>query len=127
MSAQFELVDLVDGVREQLERLAEKSSAQIVRFNVESIELELNVVVKKEAQVGAKAKFWVLELGEASGKISRESTNRVKLTLKLAEPDGLPTGAELSEIALGRSVQAPPKATARTQIRRPRPEVKPDT
>jgi hypothetical protein len=54
--------------------------------------VELHVGVTKEGTAGAKATFWVLELG-AEGKYATERTQTIKLTLK-PRLKGAPGGAE---------------------------------
>lgn len=76
-----ELSRVVDQLRNELFELTRTVDGQDLRFLVESVELELKVVVTKSGGVDAKAKFWVLEVG-AEGKYEHERTQTVKLTLK---------------------------------------------
>lgn len=76
----IELRKVIDQLREELFTLTETVGGEDLRFAVESVEVELHVGVTKEVEGGAKAKFWVLELG-AEGKYGTERTQTIKLKL----------------------------------------------
>lgn len=69
-----------------------------MRFELGPVELEVSIAVEKSAGGGAKARFWVVELG-ADGKIASTSTQRIKLTLnpRLTEEAAAAETARLSE------------------------------
>ena len=76
----IELRKVIDQLRDELFALTETVGGEDLRFAVESVEVELHVGVTKEVDAGAKAKFWVLELG-ADGKYATERTQTIKLKL----------------------------------------------
>ena len=81
MDEGIELHTLIDQLREELYRLNETVEGEDLRFAVESVDVELRVGVTKSVGGGAKAKFWVLELG-SEGKVAAERTQTIKLRLK---------------------------------------------
>jgi len=86
----IELAEYVSALRAELSKAQSQASADSLKLGVEGITLELNVAYTLtktgEASAGVKAKFWVLELGEAGAKGSLSSshtrTQRLLLTLK---------------------------------------------
>jgi hypothetical protein len=87
-----ELRTVIEKLREELSALTEKVDGEDLRFAVEAVDVELHVGVTKEGTAGAKAKFWVLELG-GEGKYGMERTQTIKLSLK-PRLKGAPEGAE---------------------------------
>jgi hypothetical protein len=77
----IELRSVIDQLREELYALTETVGGEDLRFAVENVEVELHVGVTKEGKAGAKAKFWVLEVG-AEGKYGTVQTQTIKLKLK---------------------------------------------
>lgn len=84
------LADYLSGIRAELVKAQRQASSDGLRLGVEEITIELNVAytvsVTGEATAGLHAKFWVLEVGDASGKAGaeweRERTQRLTLTLR---------------------------------------------
>ncbi len=76
----IELRAVIEELREELFALTETVGGEDLRFAVESVEVELHVGVTKEVEAGAKAKFWVLEVG-AEGKYGTARTQTIKLKL----------------------------------------------
>lgn len=76
----IELASVIRDLRDELERAAVAGEGAALRFELGTIELELELVVERSAEGGGRVRFWVLELG---GSQSREatSTQRVKLLL----------------------------------------------
>lgn len=81
MNEGIELRAVIEQLREELLALTETVSGEDLRFAVESVDVELHVGVTKEGKLGAKAKFWVLEVG-AEGKHGTERTQTIRLSLK---------------------------------------------
>lgn len=81
MNEGIELRAVIEQLREELLALTETVSGEDLRFAVESVDVELHVGVTKEVKPGAKAKFWVLEVG-AEGKYGTERTQTIRLSLK---------------------------------------------
>lgn len=81
MNEGIELRAVIEQLREELLALTETVSGEDLRFAVESVDVELHVGVTNESKLGAKAKFWVLEVG-AEGKYGTERTQTIRLSLK---------------------------------------------
>jgi hypothetical protein len=84
------LADYLAGIRAELDEAQRQAAHDDLRLGVEEITVELDVAytvsVTGEASAGIKAKFWVLEIGEASAKAGTEwdraRTQRLTLTLR---------------------------------------------
>lgn len=89
MSQRIELAEAIGQLRNQLSRAIEDGEGQDLRFEVEDLELELQVTVTKDAEIGgsveAGVKFWLLGGGKASaeGGLSEGSSHLQKIRLKL--------------------------------------------
>ncbi|WP_346113218.1 trypco2 family protein [Nonomuraea maheshkhaliensis] len=83
------LAETLRQVRAELAQAQEEGAGQRLRFKITEAELELAVVVAKEAVPGAKVKVEVVGIGgvEAGGeaKLARESTHRLTLTLAVTD------------------------------------------
>ncbi|MGD0606451.1 MAG: trypco2 family protein [Streptosporangiaceae bacterium] len=92
-----ELAELIGQLRAELTKAMDAGDGAELRFELGPVELELTVAVNKEANPGAKVRFWVVELG-AEGSVASQSGQRIKLTLdpRLSEEPGRPliSGAE---------------------------------
>lgn len=82
------LADAIRQLREELRLAVEAGEGQDLRFGIEELQLEMQVLVTKGASAKAGGKgglrFWVLDAeasGEAAGKY--ESSRLQKITLKL--------------------------------------------
>jgi Trypsin-co-occurring domain 2 len=87
------LTEVIAQLRAELAEAMSAGEDEQLRFELGPVELELTVGVEKEAKPGAKAKFWVLELG-AETRFATASTQRIKLTLDprhVAQPGRRPT------------------------------------
>jgi Trypsin-co-occurring domain 2 len=74
------LTEVIAQLRAELAEAMRAGEDEQLRFELGPVELELTVGIDKEAKPGAKAKFWVLELG-AETRFTSTSTQRIKLTL----------------------------------------------
>lgn len=83
----LEIGPVIGTLRSELTRAIEEARGEVLRFDVESIELELEVAVTREAKAELGVKFWVLEAG-AGGTAGSARTQRLKLVLKPHLPDG---------------------------------------
>ncbi|RKN04616.1 trypco2 family protein [Streptomyces radicis] len=77
----IELAKVIEELRNELDAAITAGAGQAVRFEVGPIELEVEVVITREAGAGSKVRFWVVD-AEGQGKVSRAATQRVKLTLE---------------------------------------------
>lgn len=86
--AGIELSEVVKNLRQELRRAVSAGDGQDLKFEVEDLELELQVGVEKavggEGSAGGGLKFWVFETN-ASGKASASyaSSHLQKIKLKL--------------------------------------------
>ena len=87
--AEILLSEVVKELRRELQETMAEGDGKSLRFEVENLELEMQVVVTKEA--GAKAtsegriRFWVVDAktsGEIAGKYTTSQVQRLKLSLK---------------------------------------------
>jgi hypothetical protein len=77
----IELSDVLRELRSELDRARNAAADEELGFELGPIELEVTVGVEQTGGVGGKVRFWVLELG-GDGRASRNSTQRIKLTLQ---------------------------------------------
>lgn len=85
----IELSEAIKQLREQLMVAMAEGADKVLHFRPNSVEVELALEMKQEGGVGAKIKFWVVELG-ADGKIGRTSTHKLKLNLTPVDAEGEP-------------------------------------
>jgi Trypsin-co-occurring domain 2 len=79
------LAEAIQSLREEMTRAIEQAKGQELRFNVEEVEIDLGVEVKREGSADGKISFKVFGTGiEAGGKGSQAqtSTHHMKITLK---------------------------------------------
>jgi|SRR5580658_902966 hypothetical protein len=79
----IELSTLINELRDELERSITTANTRTLQFELESVELEVEVGVEKSGEGDGRVRFWVAEIG-AQAAIARTSTQRVKLALKPA-------------------------------------------
>jgi hypothetical protein len=89
------LAETVQALRAELNEAVAASRGSGVQFLVGTVQLEIHVAVTREAGASGKARFWVLEAG-AEGKYSRESIQKVTVTLEPVSTDGEPISIERS-------------------------------
>lgn len=75
------LSEVIAQLRAELADAMRAGENEQLRFELGPVEVELTVGVDKEAKPGAKAKFWVLEMGTET-RFESTSTQRIKLTLE---------------------------------------------
>jgi len=74
------LGEMIETLRQELQVAQAKGSGQPIAFEIENVELELQIAVSRKKSGDGKIAFWVLSIGgglENSG----ETTHRVKLSL----------------------------------------------
>lgn len=84
MNNEFELADVIQALRENLEAAQVEGDDKNIRFNVSNVEVELQTVVKKGGDGNAKAKFWVLEAG-TSAAYEKAAMQKIKLSLQAVD------------------------------------------
>jgi hypothetical protein len=77
----IELADVIQQLRQELDRARQASASEELRFELGPIELEVTVGLEKDARGGARIRFWVADIS-ADGRLSTSSTQRIKLTLR---------------------------------------------
>jgi Trypsin-co-occurring domain 2 len=82
------LAEFVAGLREEL-RAAQAAREPGLQFAVGPVVVEFTVVTTREGGPEAKVRFWVVEAG-GSARWSRESTQKVSLTLTPVDERGEP-------------------------------------
>lgn len=80
MAGELELVDLVAGLRAELEEARVRGADAGIGFEVGPVELELTVSVTKKGAGKTGVRFLVVT-GEVSGELATATTQRIKLTL----------------------------------------------
>jgi hypothetical protein len=76
-SFMIELAELINGIREELNKARLAGGGEELRFEVGPIELEIEVTAARNGKSGIKV--YVLELG---ANVSKQTTQRVKLALQ---------------------------------------------
>jgi hypothetical protein len=80
--AQISLEDAIKDLRTQLQNAADQGSDAAIRFIAKSVEVELSIVINREAEVKAGVKLWSIFDLSGSAKAGDENTHKVKLTLE---------------------------------------------
>lgn len=93
--AEILLSEVVKELRRELQETMAEGDGKSLRFEVEDLELEMQVVVTKEASTkgtaGGGIKFWVVDAkasGELAGKYTTSQVQRLKLSLKPKTGEG---------------------------------------
>jgi len=96
------LAEAIDNLRQEMTRAIEQGKDKELRFNVDQVELELEVELHRDIGADGKVSFKVfnsgIELG-GQGSRSQGSANRLKVTLK---PSGLGGPIQVSDEGRGR-------------------------
>ena len=74
------LADAVRALRSELTAAMEEAEGQRLRLELDVVEMEFLLEVRKEGETEAGIRFWVVSVG-AKGGVSSGSTHRVKLVL----------------------------------------------
>lgn len=84
------MADAVRALRSELTAAMAEAEGQRLQFELDSVEMEFLLEVRKEGEAEAGIKFWVICVG-AKGGVSSGSTHRVKLALS---PKDIVTGSK---------------------------------
>ncbi len=95
----LELADVIEALRENLTEAQQRGIGKNIHFDVNNVEIELQTVIKKGGQAGAKAKFWVLE-ADAQGNYENAVNQKIKLSLQAVEIDPV-TGQKKNTLLSG--------------------------
>jgi hypothetical protein len=105
MADQIRLSDAIENLREELKLAQEIGKTDQLKFNITSIDLELEVTAEHEKNVEGKATGkvrWFVELAGSVGAKNKDvSKHKLKLTLQAIElkDDGTSTQAQVSGTA----------------------------
>lgn len=83
----IELSEMLGQLREELLKARGQSEGSDLKFQVEDIEIELQIVTTKGGKGGGGVKFWVYN-AEAEVNVSQAKTQKLKLKLKPKKPTG---------------------------------------
>jgi hypothetical protein len=86
---QLELAQMIQSLRAELTKAQKAGTEEEIRFTVEDVELELEIIAKEAIEGGIAAKFYVLT---SQYKASKDDavTQKIKLRLKPADSSGNP-------------------------------------
>jgi Trypsin-co-occurring domain 2 len=74
------IASAIEGLRVELEEAWATSAGKPVRFRVSDVTLTVQTVARREAGVSGKVRWYLIEAG-ADGRVARESTQTLVLTL----------------------------------------------
>jgi hypothetical protein len=80
----IELTEAVQGLRDQLISCVESSAGQQIKFEVEEIDLEFVVELRRDVNAKAGFRAWVTSV-DLQGGAARNSTHRVSIKLRPKE------------------------------------------
>ena len=81
---QIRLSDAIENLREELTLTQEKGENKSLKFNIDSLEIELEVIAEREEGTSGKINWWVLG-GEADLKRKDAYKHKLKLSLQAVE------------------------------------------
>ncbi|MER5908682.1 trypco2 family protein [Streptomyces mirabilis] len=87
----IELASVIRDLRDELEGAVAAGAGEALQFELGLVELEVTLAVERSGGVGAKVRFWVVEMG-VDAKQDAAHTQRIKLSLtpRLAEGSATP-------------------------------------
>ncbi len=87
MSGPMSLADMIVKLRKDLRQAQQKAAQEDLRFQVEEIELEVQVTTAKEGEAKAGVNFYVYT-AEAGGVLRHEDAHTLRLKLKPLSGEG---------------------------------------
>jgi hypothetical protein len=85
----IKLSDAIENLRAELRHAQEKGKDQNLQFDLQSIELELEVIAEGESGVSGKINWYIFG-GGVDSKIKDATKHKLKLTLKAVDENGQP-------------------------------------
>ena len=105
------LSQAVENLRRELDRARRYAEGELVRFDVEKVEVELHVDVERERGAEGGVKFWVVQ-GKAGGKTTRRGSQTVRLTLRpVVQREGSGDGGSSRPVVENLLISNPPPAS----------------
>ncbi len=83
----FELSKSLAALRKDLEAVIAEGKDSPVKFLIDDVALDFQVVAASEAGAGGGVKWWVLS-AEAKGSVSEATTQKLSVRLKVVGEDG---------------------------------------
>lgn len=85
------LAESIQALRDELAEADRKGAGSYIRFRVRPVTLTVQTVVRREAGINGKVRWWLVE-ASAEGKVMSESTQTLQLELEplRAAPTGEP-------------------------------------
>jgi Trypsin-co-occurring domain 2 len=99
------IASAIEGLRGELQEAWESSKGKPVRFRVSDVTLTVQTVARREGGVSGKVRWYLVEAG-ADGRVARESTQTLVLTLTPALYDETDTAGPLD--VSGEEPEPPP-------------------
>lgn len=102
MKNPLELAEVIQALRQELITAQQQGQSETIKFNLNSVEVELETVVEKEidGKAGGKVKFWVVDANaELNGKYKHAAKQKIKLSLEAVEIVKNPDGTKLENKA----------------------------
>ena len=81
---ELELSEVIAKLRASLATAQQEGEKKNIRFVIDEVEVEFQVVITKEAKGGAGIRFWVLD-AKAEGDFSNAATQKIKLRMKVVD------------------------------------------
>jgi hypothetical protein len=106
-ASEIGLAEMIENLRSELEASLEMGKDRSVAFEIDKVELELNVTISRRRKGEAGVAFWVVKAG---GNLEAESERAHKFNLTLLPVSGL-TGQRIK--VESQSALAPSQAEAR--------------
>ena len=97
MSDNVTVSDAIKQLRAQLEDAQREGIGKDLRFLTKSVEVELAIVFRSEAEGGIGVKAWFLDIS-GKAKAGDEKTHKVKLVLEPVGRDGKPVMVSDAEL-----------------------------
>ena len=95
----IKLSDAIENLREELKLAQEKGKNQNLQFDLQSIELELEVIAEDESKVSGKINWYIFG-GGVDSKEKDASKHKLKLTLKAVDAKGQPIRVSKPQVDL---------------------------
>ena len=89
LSEKLELAAMIKALRLELVKAQQEGEGEEIRFNIEDVELEVQIAAERQVKGGVSAKFYVLT-GKLDGSKKDAVTQKLKLKLKASTADGKP-------------------------------------
>ncbi len=83
------LSEMIESLRQELAVAIAKGDGQAIKFEVQSAEVQVELVAKKTKEGGGGVKFWVVT-AEGKAAVEDETTHRLTLNLRPKAADGTP-------------------------------------